>query len=215
MFERPWNNSKQIKDAMQILKKYNTVAIIRGHQHYSPGFKMLTLKANGIPMDWRTIPNLKMPISLKQEVPIFTLSTATEICSPDLRNPGIFTEPTRSSYVKIKIGETFEQCTIEPIETSKDLTNPKNLNKIIPQIASIKADEETAAFVLANVEMLANNPETQIPSLYANEILDDEGFSENAHLKQDQEYNKGKRGYEKTESSYSDSSSEPDKKKKT
>ncbi len=94
-----------VEDVLSIMEQYNIVAILRGHQHSWYNLKFLTFTSSSL-VNWKTLfPNqTTLPLSLP--IPIFTLSTATEI------EQG----PQKASYVTLSLGNSIKDCTIAPVE---------------------------------------------------------------------------------------------------
>jgi hypothetical protein len=110
-------------------------AIIRGHEHNFAGFKLINTNVTE-PTDWQNADafnQLQLPLPListaDQEsknyyFPIFTLTTATDM-------PKIAAPPSFSSYALVKVRESINASTIEPVKTSNDLTILANCSHII------------------------------------------------------------------------------------
>ncbi len=121
-----------VEDVLSIMKQYDIIAWSRGHNHFDYNMMLLSMNPpSPIPssqqsfnhpslVDWKRIYPSQTVIPLSISIPIFTLSTATEI----IRGP------QKASYAIININDSLENCTIMPVEI--DFLP----NKIIPQTKS-------------------------------------------------------------------------------
>jgi hypothetical protein len=106
-----------VEDVLGLMHENNIDAIIRGHQHNLFGLKLVTQDLDY----WKNIfPNSNvLPLSLP--IPVFILSTATEIVNG----------PQAASYAVVTIGDSPDKSTLAPIEIA--FNSNEIINKAEPQ----------------------------------------------------------------------------------